>query len=84
MARNSRGPAAALSGATPSPEALAQPALFTQESPEQSGLHTIHTLLLQMATRPDPRHGQRNLSATADVYSHVMVDEAELNYAGML
>jgi integrase len=28
--------------------------------------------------------GQRNLSVTADVYSHVMLDEAELDYAGLL
>ncbi len=28
--------------------------------------------------------GQRVLSVTADVYSHVMLDEDELDYAGML
>ena len=28
--------------------------------------------------------GQRNLSVTADVYSHVMLDEDELDYAKML
>jgi integrase len=28
--------------------------------------------------------GQRNLAATANTYSHVLADEAELDYAGML
>ena len=28
--------------------------------------------------------GQRNLSMTADTYTHVLVDEAELDYAGLL
>jgi integrase len=28
--------------------------------------------------------GQRNLSVTADVYSHVMLDEAELDYPKLL
>jgi integrase len=28
--------------------------------------------------------GQRNLSVTADTYTHVLTDEAELDYAGML
>jgi integrase len=28
--------------------------------------------------------GQRNLSVTADVYSHVMLDEAELDYDALL
>jgi integrase len=28
--------------------------------------------------------GQRNLSVTADVYSHVLGDETELDYAGLL
>jgi hypothetical protein len=28
--------------------------------------------------------GQRNLSVTADVYSHVLGDETELNYPALL
>ncbi|MGH7130034.1 MAG: hypothetical protein ACREIV_15795 [Planctomycetaceae bacterium] len=28
--------------------------------------------------------GQRNLSVTADVYSHVLGDETELDYAGLI
>jgi hypothetical protein len=28
--------------------------------------------------------GQRNLSVTADTYTHVLVDEAELDYAQLL
>jgi hypothetical protein len=28
--------------------------------------------------------GQRNLSVTADTYSHVLADERELDYAAML
>jgi hypothetical protein len=28
--------------------------------------------------------GQRNLSVTADVYSHVLGDETELDYASLL
>jgi hypothetical protein len=28
--------------------------------------------------------GQRNLAVTANVYSHVLTDETELDYAGML
>ena len=28
--------------------------------------------------------GQRNLSVTANTYTHVLVDEAELDYAGLL
>jgi integrase len=28
--------------------------------------------------------GQRNLAVTANTYTHVLVDEAELHYAGLL
>jgi integrase len=28
--------------------------------------------------------GQRNLATTANVYSHVMLEETELDYAGLL
>lgn len=28
--------------------------------------------------------GQRNLAVTANTYSHVLADEAELDYAGLL
>jgi hypothetical protein len=28
--------------------------------------------------------GQRNLSVTADTYTHVLVDEAELDYQGLI
>jgi hypothetical protein len=28
--------------------------------------------------------GQRNLSVTADTYTHVLSDETELDYAGLL
>ncbi len=28
--------------------------------------------------------GQRNLAVTANTYSHVLIDEAELDYAGLL
>jgi hypothetical protein len=28
--------------------------------------------------------GQRNLSVTADIYTHVLVDEAELDYRSLL
>jgi hypothetical protein len=53
-------------------------------------LSVRHTLpgLLHLRGTPWARIGefvgQRNLSVTADVYSHVLGDETELDYTGLL